>query len=578
MYTDAVMNIAPLSSAFVRSRVEAFLSAQGLRLDSVETYITLNDPETDEILAGGGIEGDVIKCVAVSDKARGTGVSAKLVTELLRMETENSRDSAKVFTKADNVSIFESLGFRKIADGGEAVLLENGRGLERYLSYLKSVAGACSESRRGVMVINANPLTEGHVRLIEHAASMVERLFIIPVREERSRFPYSERRAMIDKACAGMDGVTVLEGSPYSISAATFPTYFLKDLSHAAEIQMRLDADLFARHIAPALGATVRFVGSEPLDPMTDRYNSILADTLAREGMSLQLIERFAKDGRPVSATEVRAAIDTGNVSRVLGVLPDASVPYVLAEACTAALRQELELKPKPGLVTPDSQGAHRDMDYKLMLRSIETLRPYFAEMALCRLTGPSGEPDAGELRAIAMDAEKAMLEATAGVNTHKGALFCLGLALAAKVISLHHGGELSTLITALAAQIPAAEDTHGAEVRRRFGVKGALTQALDGYPQLWHSWLPYYRSLENDSYRLHRTLLLIMSELEDSNIYYRKGPAIAAAVRSEAASMLEHFSIASLMDLGDTFVAKGISPGGAADMLALTIFINSII
>ena len=84
------------------------------------------------------------------------------------------------------------------------------------------------------------------------------------VREDCSLFAYAERKAMVEQGVAHLENVTVIDGSEYAISQTTFPTYFLKRLDDAADTQMLLDLDLFRRHIAPALGATVRFVGTEP--------------------------------------------------------------------------------------------------------------------------------------------------------------------------------------------------------------------------------------------------------------------------------------------------------------------------
>ena len=143
----------------------------------------------------------------------------------------------------------------------------------------------------------------------------------------------------------------VLEGSAYAISAATFPTYFLKDLSEASETQMRLDLDLFGRWIAPALNATVRFVGSEPSDPLTNRYNRLMLEVLPLDVVEIPRLNA-------VSASAVRASLAQGRLSAASALCPASSRPYLVAALADRALRMELDTPCKPGLVGPDGNGA----------------------------------------------------------------------------------------------------------------------------------------------------------------------------------------------------------------------------
>ena len=250
----------PLSSTRFRRQVENFLATNGLRLEVVDNYFCVLD-EDGSIVAGAGLKGDVIKCVAVDASARSRGLVAPLVSHIIAQASADGIINLKVFTKPENEAIFTSLGFHTIASAPLAILMENGHGLEDYLAGV-TCHSERSEESSGVVIMNANPFTLGHRYLVEKASEQVEKLFVIPVKEDVSLFPYEERLEMIRSGCGNL--ATVLEGSDYQISAATFPTYFLKDLTEASETQMRLDLDLFARHIAPALGVTVRFVGTEP--------------------------------------------------------------------------------------------------------------------------------------------------------------------------------------------------------------------------------------------------------------------------------------------------------------------------
>lgn len=595
---------APLSLNSVRRRVEAFLAANGLRLAPLDRYVVVTrDEDGDEILAGGGLDGNVIKCVAVSESARSEGLMNILVSRLIVIAREEGRDSVKAFTKPENEGIFKSLGFGLLASAPKAILMENGRGgLPEYKKYLASLA---RPGRNGAIVMNANPFTKGHRYLVEQAASQVDNLYVIVVKEDRSRFPYVERKAMIEAGCAGLDNVVVCEGSDYAISAATFPTYFLKKLDDATDTQIALDLDLFVNHIAKPLGVTVRFAGSEPEDALTRRYNELMAEILpgtsvavvrqahqpdpelvkgsalrqARRPIDFVEIPRLEQNGNPISATSLRRALDKGNLKEAMEYIPKSTVPYLVADLAERALRMELDTTPKPGLVDRQDNGAHKDMDYALMSKSISALRPYLTRLAV----ESAKDIDPAKIKEIGIEAEKAMLKATSGVNTHKGALFCIGLSVAAASCLACSTGAVEAysfkeLVSRAASEIPSARGTHGAEAKRSFKAVGALENARAAYPELFADWLPYYRSLEGDPFRCHKTLLHIMTTLDDTNILHRRGAEGLAHAEAEAARLLEDFSESGLSSLNKDFIRENISPGGSADMLSLTIFIESII
>lgn len=579
---------APLSLNSVRRRVEAFLAANGLRLAPLDRYVVVTrDEDGDEILAGGGLDGNVIKCVAVSESARSEGLMNILVSRLIVIAREEGRDSVKAFTKPENEGIFKSLGFGLLASAPKAILMENGRGgLPEYRKYLESLA---RPGRNGAIVMNANPFTKGHRYLVEQAASQVDNLYVIVVREDRSRFPYVERKAMIEAGCAGLDNVVVCEGSDYAISAATFPTYFLKKLDDATDTQIALDLDLFVNHIARPLGVTVRFAGSEPEDALTRRYNELMAEILpgtsvavvrqARRPIDFVEIPRLEQKGKPLSATSLRRALDKGNLKEAMEYIPKSTVPYLVADLAERALRLELDTTPKPGLVDRQDNGAHKDMDYALMSKSISALRPYLTRLAV----ESAKDIDPAKIKEIGIEAEKAMLKATGGVNTHKGALFCIGLSVAAASYLASTTGSVEAysfkeLVSRAASEIPSARGTHGAEAKRSFKAVGALENARAAYPELFTDWLPYYLSLEGDPFRCHKTLLHIMTTLDDTNILHRRGAEGLAHAEAEAARLLEDFSESGLSSLNKDFIRENISPGGSADMLSLTIFIESII
>lgn len=587
-----------------RQRIEAFLKRNGLRFDDMHYYAAITDDDG-EMIAGGGLKGNVIKCVAVDDAHKGEAIANTLISHLIAHANEEGHSNVMLFTKPKNRQLFESLSFRLLAEAPEAVLMETGIGginnMVEQLKKIKEEGEVCKENnqeckeeektnlnittpqhlntttpRRGVVVMNCNPFTLGHRYLIEQAAKQVERLFVMVVREDCSLFAYAERKAMVEQGVAHLENVTVIDGSEYAISQATFPTYFLKRLDDAADTQMLLDLDLFRRHIAPALGTTVRFVGTEPTDRLTRRYNQLMHEVLA----DVRETVRLEKDGNAVSASRVRKAMEQGDMSTIRQLVPPTTLPYIIAHLATQALQAELDTTPKPGLVDKDNNGAHRDMDYALMQRSIDTLHPYFVKLAL--LGCADALPTHTSIRDVGIEAERAMLSTTNGVNTHKGALFSMGLAVVAAAHE-ENTDSLQATIKALAASFPDTNGTHGSKAKLlskgTTAIKGALDNAREGYEMLFAEWLPFYieRRKEHDAYTLHKTLLRIMCDLDDTNVIYRTDLATAEEVKQEARVLLDSFSKAALKDMDRHYTTRNISPGGAADMLSLTIFIGSI-
>lgn len=610
-----------------RQRIEAFLERNGLRFDDMHYYAAITDDDG-EMIAGGGLKGNVIKCVAVDDAHKGEAIANTLISHLIAHANEEGHSNVMLFTKPKNRQLFESLSFRLLAEAPEAVLMETGIGginnMVEQLKKIKEEGEVCKENNqeckkeektnlnittpqhlnpstpqplttttplRGVVVMNCNPFTLGHRYLIEQAAKQVERLFVMVVREDCSLFAYAERKAMVEQGVAHLENVTVIDGSEYAISQATFPTYFLKRLDDAADTQMLLDLDLFRRHIAPALGATVRFVGTEPTDQLTRRYNQLMHEVLA----DVRETARLEKKGNAVSASRVRKAMEQGDMSTIRQLVPPTTLPYIIAHLATQALQAELDTTPKPGLVDKENNGAHRDMDYVLMQRSIDTLHPYFVKLAL--LGCADALPTHASIRDIGIEAERAMLSATNGVNTHKGALFSMGLAVVAAAHE-ENTDSLQATIKTLAASFPDTNGTHGSKAKLlskgTTAIKGALDNAREGYEMLFAEWLPFYieRRKERDAHTLHKTLLRIMCDLDDTNVIYRTDLATAEEVKQEARALLDSFSKAhtaedkekriaaellALKDMDKRYTARNISPGGAADMLSLTIFIGSI-
>ena len=607
------MNILELHPTIPRQRrqIETFLQVNGLRYDDVDYYAALVDESSDEMIAGGGLKGCVIKCVAVADGHKGEAVANVIVSHLLAKANEDGYQCVKLYTKPHNRQLFESLSFRLIAEAPNAILMETGvGGIEKWSDELRirneelgvrndelrirnDELGVRNDELRiksvrkpiGAIVMNANPFTLGHRFLVEQSSELVERLYVVVVREDCSMFSYSERKAMVIQGVRDIGNVVVVDGSDYAVSAATFPTYFLKQISDATDTQITLDLDIYRRRIAPALGATVRFFGSEPTDPLTRRYNELMHQQLGED--HVHEIQRKQQDGIPISASRVRKAMLEGRLWDAIQMVPPTTIPYIIGHLASMALQAELDTTPKPGLVDRNDNGAHSDMDHALMQRSIQALHPYFVRLAQIGFDNP--QPRHYEILQVGIEAEQAMFKATGGVNTHKGALFSIGLAAVAlggmacsNNAQLH---SLSNSIASLASLFPDTSGTHGSKAKANNKLKGALDNAREGYPQLFKAWLPFYldRLAEGDRYALHKTLLRIMCDLDDTNIVYRTSIETMQEVQAEARRMLEripettHFE-AALQAMNTDYIRRNISPGGSADMLSLVVFLSNVV
>lgn len=618
-----------------RQRIEAFLKRNALRIDDMSYYAAVLDDDG-EMIAGGGLKDDVIKCVAVDDAHKGEAIANTLVSHLISHANQEGYSCIKLFTKPKNRQLFESLSFRLLAEAPEAILMETGIGgisntvealkkikeesktYKEYNKECKEDSKKCKENTSylntstphhltttmqptGCIVMNCNPFTLGHRYLVESASRMVEHLFVIVVREDRSAFSYQERKAMVTAGTADLKNVTVCDGSEYAISNTTFPTYFLKRLSDATDTQILLDLDLFRRHIAPALGAEVRFVGTEPTDELTRRYNELMMESLGKD--HVVQIPRLENGGVAVSASRARRAMDSNSLKEAAQLVPPTTLPYIIAHLATRALHAELDTTPKPGLVDKDNSGAHRDMDHALMSRSIRAIHPYFVRLAL--LGFAADMPSHDDIVKTGIEAERAMFVATNGVNTYKGALFSMGLAVVAAAGKAWQGYSitpqtLSAAISKLAFAFPDTKGTHGSKAKQTAAsetatFKGALDNAREGYPMLFNDWLPFYANLSKNGepHALHLTLLRIMCDLDDTNIVYRTSLAMMKQVKEESRSVLSRWSEAThgtpqddggtnldtiLGDMNRSFVQRNISPGGSADMLSLVVFINGVL
>lgn len=324
-------SIRPISLRYDTDRQELvhFLAAQGLRFEAdIETAFGVYD-EADRLMGCGCGAGPLLKCFAVSEELRGQNALGPLVSALVQDRFLHGHYDLYVITRTKNVPLFAACGFFLVAETREIAMLENRPDGPEVFARPFWQAG--DESRAvGAIVMNGNPFTWGHRHLIETAAGRCDALHVFVVEEDRSFFPARDRLALIREGTADLPNVRVHLSGRYMISAATFPTYFLKENEDAARLQSELDATLFAKRIAPALHITRRFVGEEPLDPVTAGYNRALAAALPSRGIELIEIPRLEDGDGPISAFRVRALLnEKGLCPEVLSLVPPVTQRYL---------------------------------------------------------------------------------------------------------------------------------------------------------------------------------------------------------------------------------------------------------
>jgi triphosphoribosyl-dephospho-CoA synthase len=265
-----------------------------------------------------------------------------------------------------------------------------------------------------------------------------------------------------------------------------------------------------------------------------------------------------------------------------------------LAAAAVAALHDELKAYPKPGLVSPVDSGAHSDMDYALMCRSADSLLEPLVQLAAAGRAGHSFEE---ALMPLGIAAERRMLAATGGVNTHRGAIFSMGLIVTAiaRASAVSNKVTPDSIRAALkrewgeALEAHAARGStaasHGALVHRKTGRDGARREAASAFPSVFDAGLPALRhalatGLDENAASI-QTLFVLMEGVDDTTVLYRGGLDAGTFVRQSAATFLAEGGCFAqdwrdrAERLHQAFIERNVSAGGCADLLACTLLVS---
>lgn len=326
-------------------------------------------------------------------------------------------------------------------------------------------------------------------------------------------------------------------------------------------------------------------------------------DVLGADGIKLERQGQrgcivCGKPGRACAAGRlhsVEALQDATN--RILREHFSAADRETIGNLAVQSLIDEVNITPKPGLVDRRNAGSHTDMDINTFLASAHALKPYFAQCVEIGQSTANEPPHItfNQLRQAGLAAEKAMFAATGGVNTHKGAIFTLGILC----------GSIGRLWTPETPVVPIEEllaqcarmgkcaeedfatgetDTAGKRLYRQRGLRGIRGEVADGLPSVSNIALPVLtEGLEkglpsNDAAAC--ALLQLIAQVEDSNLYHRGGEAGAAYAKQAAQELLKKSpwpTLAQIAILDDSFIARRLSPGGCADLLAVTCFLHHL-
>ncbi len=317
------------------AEVIRLLRASGLGAETdIQLFVIARDAR--RIVACAGLADDVVKCVTIAPEYRGSSLALRLMHEVQLLAMKSGQSHLFLYTKPGNAYLFEGCGFHKLVEVmGHACLMENTPvGIRDYCDSLQAFR---QEGKRiGSVVINANPFTLGHLYLVRQALRRCDWLHVFVVAEDASTMRYADRLDMVRAGLAGMARVTVHGGSRYLISRATFPGYFIKDTCIVEACSTAMDLLMFRKYIAPALGITHRFVGTEPFCELTRKYNEDMfgwLESATEDGAPIQVVEipRLEVSGRAISASDVRRQLAQGDFAAMSTLVPATTLSHLRA-------------------------------------------------------------------------------------------------------------------------------------------------------------------------------------------------------------------------------------------------------
>ena len=308
------------------SQIDALLQKEGISRDGNLDYICAMHDEKDDIIATGSCFGPTLRCFAVSREHQGEGLLNEIISHLMEVQYARGNMHLFLYTKVNSAKFFGDLGFYEIARVDRTlVFMENRK--NGFPGFLKNLEKTKKDGVSAALVMNANPFTLGHQYLVETAAAACDTLHLFVLSEDASLVPFAVRKKLVRDSVAHIPNVVLHDSGPYIISSATFPSYFLKDEAAVIDGHARLDLAVFTK-IAQALNVTERYVGEEPTSQVTGLYNKIMAQELPKAGIACHIIPRKEADGKAISASTVRIALQNGDWERLKTLVPPTTLDY----------------------------------------------------------------------------------------------------------------------------------------------------------------------------------------------------------------------------------------------------------
>ena len=200
--------------------------------------------------------------------------------------------------------------------------------LKEYLKYLEQFKGF--DGKAGCILMNCNPFTYGHYKLVEYASSKVDKLYVFVVQEDKSMFKFEDRLKMVEYGCKDFNNVVVIPSGKIFASAMLFPEYFNKEDNKEVSIDVSLDRELFTQYIAPSLNISVRFLGEEKVDKITQAFNKDLKENLPQYGIEIEEIPRFKdSSNNEISAKKVRSAMEDNDYETLEELVPKTTLEII---------------------------------------------------------------------------------------------------------------------------------------------------------------------------------------------------------------------------------------------------------
>ncbi|WP_265457748.1 [citrate (pro-3S)-lyase] ligase [Enterococcus sp. HY326] len=307
--------------------VEGLLEQEGITLDANLDYTCGVFDRNRKLVATGSCFKNSLRCIAIDEHYQGEGIMNQLISHLIQYQFERGNDHLFVYTKKETAIFFEDLGFYTIAKvDNRLVFLENRRdGFKEYLTNL--VQTPADKNTVAAIVMNANPFTFGHQKLIEKAAAENDWLHLFMVSEDESLVPYAVRKKLMMEGTQHLKNISYQETGSYLISMAIFPSYFLKEENQVIDAQASLDGTIFA-NISQQLGIQRRYMGTEPTSRVTELYNQNTIKELAKVGVEVVIVPRFEAEGEMISASTVRQLLVDHQFAQVAEYVPKTTLAF----------------------------------------------------------------------------------------------------------------------------------------------------------------------------------------------------------------------------------------------------------